>query len=155
MALAAALLATAGIVVGLSNLLAPKRAPSSSGPLRTWTGSAGAVEIAITRSGSSWAWYVEGGALGTASGSAATAKLAMTSAFRTAIEQGGIGAEVPLTLRSDDGTILGSVMPDGDGWRFDLQPPSGEEVTVTGIATRGAAALQLLDTIEPFTDGSA
>ena len=162
------LIGALGSLAAIASFVSPKRR-ATSGPLRTWAGFAGPIAIAVTRNGAGWAWYTEDtrpeGGAPSGSGSAATAKLALQNAFRTAIESGHVPPGDTLSVRSASGDVVGFVRQAGsgfvsdaagqDGWGFQVVPPQGDTVTVVGIATRGAAALQLLDTIEPFTDGSA
>jgi hypothetical protein len=150
-----------GSLAAIASLIAPKRR-TTTGPLRTWSGTAGALQIAVTRNGPGWAWYVEwndtaNDSGGIAQGSAATAKLALQNAFRSAIESGRVSEFETLTVRSNTGDVVGQVahIAAENAWAFEVVPPTGAAVEVHDIATRGTAALQLLDTIEPFTDGSA
>ena len=154
------LLGALGSLAAIATLMSPKRRATSA-PLRNWTGTIGSASFEVTRNGANWAWRTTT----QGSGSAATAKLAIMAAARAIYEGGATSPSDGMSLRSTTGDVVAGVglagggfigVVDGeDGWGFQVVPPQGEAIKVTGIATRGAAALQLLDTIEPFTDGSA
>ena len=150
------LLGALGSIAAIATLMSPKRRTTAA-PLRNWTGTLGSASFEVTRNGANWAWRTTT----QGSGSAATAKLAIMAAARAIYEGDATAPSDGISLRSTTGDVVarvgltGGVVDVEGGWGFQVVPPQGEAIEVTGIATRGAAALQLLDTIEPFTDGSA
>lgn len=147
-------LALAGLLLfGMSRSSTPAKSQTR---LRNWSGRVGALAFNVKRMGDGWAWYVES----VGSGSESTAKLGLQTALRAAIESGKLGRGDGWHVESDlDGTVAEVAWNAGtdggdDAWSWSVSPSATDIVSGNG-ASRGVATLQALDTLEPFTDGSA
>ena len=146
-------LALAGLVLfGLSSSSKPAK---SQPRLRNWSGKVGQLAFNVKAMGGGWAWYVE--SIG--SGSESTAKLALQQALRAAVESDKIDRSAGWVLQNDLDTVLAQVWWNAGSdaehlWTWNVSSDAGN-FAEGPAGSRGVATLQALDTLEPFTDGSA